>query len=42
LDRFIVVKNGGHTDVLYADLGAAAKWLAGFFLHRDTASPVGQ
>lgn len=31
-DRFVVVENAGHADVLYADPGAAAAWLTGFFL----------
>ena len=37
-DRFVVIKDAGHADVLYADRGATATWLTRFFLHPNEFS----
>lgn len=34
-DRFVVISNAGHADVLYANPSASASWLRRFFLNLD-------
>ncbi|TJZ70742.1 alpha/beta hydrolase [Chitiniphilus eburneus] len=38
-ERYIVIPGAGHADILYPDLGSAARWLRGFLLHPDRAAP---